>query len=106
MTSDQTVLCGAALALLLAGSPLPALGQTAVTLEELSVEGEAAPAAGRSAAPPFGVAAPPGSAPAVIEHPVGEIVTGIGRDDTIANRPATSIGSVLVNSPGVTVRQG
>ena len=105
MTSDQTVLRGAALALLLAGSPLPALGQTAVTLEELSVEGEAAPAAGRSAAPPFGVAAPPGSAPAVIEHPVGEIVTGIGRDDTIANRPATSIGSVLVNSPGVTVRQ-
>lgn len=49
--------------------------------------------------------AAPGSAPAVIEHPV-EIVTGIGRDDTIANRPATSIGSVLVNSPGVTVRQG
>ncbi len=42
----------------------------------------------------------------MIEHPVGEIVTGIGRQDVIANRPATSIGQVLVNSPGVTVRQG
>ena len=33
MTSDSPVLRGGALALLLAGSPLPALGQTAVTLE-------------------------------------------------------------------------
>ena len=34
------------------------------------------------------------------------MVTGIGRGNTIADRPATSIGSVLANSPGVTVRQG
>ncbi len=72
-----------------------------VVLEELSVVGEA-----RLPAPAFGVAAPPGSAAAVIENPVGQIVSRIDRRDTIAGRPATSIGSVLVNSPGVTVRQG
>jgi len=96
-----------ALAVLLAGSAIPAFAQQAVTLDELSVEGEAGSGVGRTAvATPFGVAAPQGSAPSVIEHPVGEIVTAIGRENTIANRPATSIGSVLVNSPGVTVRQG
>jgi iron complex outermembrane receptor protein len=95
------------LALLVAGGTLPAWAQQAVTLDELSVEGEATPGAGRTAvAVPFGVAAPQGSAPSVIEHPVGQVVTGIGRENTIANRPATSIGSVLANSPGVTVRQG
>lgn len=95
------------LALLVAGGTLPASAQQAVTLDELSVEGEAAPGAGRTAVVvPFGVAAPQGSAPSVIEHPVGQVVTGIGRENTIANRPATSIGSVLANSPGVTVRQG
>ncbi|WP_409564810.1 TonB-dependent receptor family protein [Methylobacterium sp. J-026] len=94
------------LALLLAGSPLPALAETTVTLEELTVEGEAHPGSGNPAPSAFGVAAPPGSAPSVIEHPVGEVVSGIGRDNTIADRPATSLGSVLVNSPGVTVRQG
>jgi iron complex outermembrane receptor protein len=95
------------LALLVAGGTLPASAQQAVTLDELSVEGEAAPGAGRTAvAVPFGVAAPQGSAPSVIEHPVGQVVTGIGRENTIADRPATSIGSVLANSPGVTVRQG
>ncbi|MCB4803458.1 iron complex outermembrane receptor protein [Methylobacterium brachiatum] len=95
------------LALLVAGGTLPTSAQQAVTLDELSVEGEAAPGAGRTAvAVPFGVAAPQGSAPSVIEHPVGQVVTGIGRENTIANRPATSIGSVLANSPGVTVRQG
>ncbi len=52
------------------------------------------------------MAAPPGAAPLGHRASGGEIVTGIGRDGTIANRPATSIGSVLVNSPGVTVRQG
>lgn len=96
-----------ALALLLAGGTLPASAQQSVTLDELSVEGEANPGIGRTAiAPPFGIAAPPGSAPSVIEHPVGQVVTGIGRGNTIADRPATSIGSVLANSPGVTVRQG
>ncbi len=75
-----------------------------VTLEELSVVGEAGPAGPAPAR--FGVAAPQGSAPAVIENPVGQIVTTIDRRNTIANRPATSIGSVLINSPGVTVRQG
>ncbi|MCJ2032960.1 TonB-dependent receptor family protein [Methylobacterium sp. J-068] len=70
-----------------------------VTLEELSV--------GRSEGGiPFGVMAPPGSAPGVIEHPVGQVVSTVGRDDTIANRAATDIGAVLVNSPGVTVRPG
>jgi len=106
MSIDPAALRRGTVALLLAGSPLPALGETSVTLEELSVEGEAAPAAGRVAPPAFGVAGPPGSAPAVIEHPAGEVVTAIGRANTIADRPATSIGSVLVNSPGVSVRQG
>lgn len=98
---------------LLAAAPLalgPGLGSEAraegdsVTLEELSVVGEAGPAAAVPAR--FGVASPQGSAPAVIENPVGQVVTAIDRRNTIANRPATSIGSVLVNSPGVTVRQG
>ncbi|MBE7202131.1 MAG: TonB-dependent receptor plug domain-containing protein, partial [Parafilimonas terrae] len=105
MSTRHAALCGGPLALLLAGTPA-ALAQTSITLDELSVEGEASPAKGRDAAVPFGVAAPPGSAPSVIEHPVGEIVTSIGRTNTIADRPATSIGGVLANSPGVTVRQG
>ena len=75
-----------------------------VTLEELSVVGEGGPA--RPGAPGFGVAAPQGSAPSVIENPVGQVVTAIDRRNVIADRPATNVGSVLVNSPGVTVRQG
>ncbi len=93
-----------ALALLLTLAPSAALSQGApdtIALDEISVAGS-----GAALRPAFGVAAPPGAAPSVIEHPVGEIVTGIGRQDVIANRPATSIGQVLVNSPGVTVRQG
>ncbi|MEL6063010.1 MULTISPECIES: TonB-dependent receptor family protein [unclassified Methylobacterium] len=106
MFIDTAALRRGTLAVLLAGIPVPVLGQSSVTLEELSVEGEAQPATGRAGPAAFGVAAPPGSAPSVIEHPVGEVVTGIGRANTITDRPATSIGSVLVNSPGVTVRQG
>jgi iron complex outermembrane receptor protein len=79
-------------------------GADSVTLGELSVVGEGGPP--RPAAPGFGVAAPQGSAPVVIENPVGQVVTGIDRRTVIANRPATGVGSVLVNSPGVTVRQG
>ncbi|MGX5775890.1 TonB-dependent receptor family protein [Methylorubrum zatmanii] len=80
-----------------------------VTLEELAVTGAAngrnqSPAT--SGTPGFGVAAPPGSAPLVIEHPRGEVATAVGREGTIANRPATSIGTVLLDSPGVTLRQG
>ncbi|WP_342106239.1 TonB-dependent receptor family protein [Methylobacterium sp. SI9] len=106
MSIDSAALHRGTLALLLAGSPLPALGETSVTLEELSVEGEAQPATGRAGPAAFGVAAPPGAAPYVIANPVGEVVSQIDRANTIADRPATSIGSVLVNSPGVTVRQG
>ncbi|WP_413629340.1 TonB-dependent receptor family protein, partial [Methylobacterium sp. W2] len=87
-------------ALPLAGAD--ALAQAAedgVTLPELSVVGEA----GRSG---FGVASPQGSAPSVIEQPVGQVVTQVGRSGTIGDRPASDIGSVLVNSPGITVRQG
>ena len=96
----------AAALLLSAALPGAALAQEAggsVSLSELSVTGEGGGAAPARA---FGVASPPGSAPLVIENPVGQVVTEIDRRDTIANRPATSIGSVLVNSPGVTVRQG
>ncbi|MEH3148390.1 MAG: TonB-dependent receptor [Methylobacterium frigidaeris] len=75
-------------------------GDGTIALDEIAVAGES------PARPAFGVAAPPGSATAVIENPVGQVVTAVGRDNIIANRPATSIGSVLVNSPGVTVRQG
>ncbi|AWB23815.1 TonB-dependent receptor [Methylobacterium currus] len=92
-----------ALALLLTLLPGTALAQGApdtIALDEIAVAGASPPG------PAFGVAAPPGSGPSVIEHPVGEVVTGIGRRDVIANRPATSVGQVLVNSPGVTMRQG
>ncbi|WP_232630402.1 TonB-dependent receptor family protein [Methylobacterium sp. Leaf118] len=106
-----------ATACLLIAQPLAALAapaaNEAVTLEELSVEGEGRGSRGGGAASgrpsqgeqPFGVAAPPGAAVLAIEHPVGQIVTAVGRE-AIANRPATSIGSVLLDSPGVTVRQG
>ncbi|MCJ2089908.1 TonB-dependent receptor [Methylobacterium sp. E-005] len=106
MSIDTAALRRGTLAVLLASSPIPASGETSVTLDELSVEGEAQPAADRTGTATFGVAAPPGSAPFVIAHPVGEVVSEIGRANTIADRPATSIGSVLINSPGVTVRQG
>src|SRR5205823_595228 len=62
MYTRHAALCGGPLALLLAGTPT-ALAQASITLDELSVEGEAAPAKDRDAAVPFGVAAPPGSAP-------------------------------------------
>jgi iron complex outermembrane receptor protein len=103
----QVVRVGA-YALLLAGIPLAAQAQSAVTLEELSVTGEGGPVQAAGAPPPpgFGVAGPPNGASLVIDRPVGQVVTPIGRAGTIENRPATSIGSVLVNSPGVTVRQG
>ncbi|MCJ2080016.1 TonB-dependent receptor family protein [Methylobacterium sp. J-090] len=77
---------------------------SSVTLDEVSVVGDGTGSpVGRTG---FGVASLPGSAPSVIENPVGQIVTAVGRDGAIANRPATSIGSVLLDSPGVTVRQG
>ena len=84
----------------------PAAGET-VTLEELSVtgEGDARPKTG-SGTSGFGVVAPPGAALPAIERPVGQVVTAVGREGTIANRPATSIGTVLLDSPGVTLRQG
>lgn len=87
-----------------------AWAQASVTLEELSVTGEGPPAGegqgGQGSQDGFGVAGPPNSASVVIDRPVGQVVTEIGRQDTIADRPATSIGSVLLNSPGVTLRQG
>jgi len=99
---SRTLRLGALLTL--PGLSLPAHAQDAVTLDEVSVVGDGTGSpTGRSS---FGVAAPPGSAPSVIENPVGQIVTAVNREGTIANRPATSIGSVLLDSPGVTVRQG
>ncbi|WP_082515134.1 TonB-dependent receptor family protein [Methylobacterium sp. Leaf112] len=89
-----------------ASVPAAAQAQVApsVTLDEVSVVGDGTGRpTGRTG---FGVAALPGSAASVIENPVGQIVTAVGRDSTIANRPATNIGSVLLDSPGVTVRQG
>ncbi|KQQ07208.1 TonB-dependent receptor [Methylobacterium sp. Leaf122] len=101
---------------LLAASPLAlsglAVAQTvgeSVTLEELAVTGEGTPqsqAAAGSGAPGFGVSGPPGAAALGIERPTGQVVTAVGREGTIANRPATSIGTVLLDSPGVTLRQG
>ena len=99
---------------LLAAAPLALSGaasaQTAsesVTLEELAVTGEgSAQGQAGAGASGFGVAALPGAAPLVIERPVGQVVTAVGREGTIANRPATSIGTVLLDSPGVTLRQG
>jgi iron complex outermembrane receptor protein len=103
-------------AVLLAATPLvlasPVAAQPAadsVTLEELAVTGEDTPkgqvADGTDTAS-FGVAGPPGAALLVIERPVGQVVTAVGREGTIADRPATSIGTVLLDSPGVTLRQG
>ncbi|NEU13679.1 TonB-dependent receptor [Methylobacterium sp. BTF04] len=92
-------------AVILAAAPLAvceAAAQPApdsVTLAEVSVVGD-------GGGIPFGVAAPMGSAPVVIERPVGQVVTSVGRAGAIADRSATSIGSVLLDSPGVTVRQG
>ena len=99
---------------LLAAAPLALSGaasaQTAsesVTLDELAVTGEgSAQGQAGAGASGFGVAALPGAAPLVIERPVGQVVTAVGREGTIANRPATSIGTVLLDSPGVTLRQG
>ena len=98
----------APLLLLLAVSPAAAQGPTeGVTLAELSVTGEGGGTPARTGGGvPFGVAAPPGSAPSVIENPVGQVVGTVGRAGTIADRPATNIGAVLLDSPGVTVRQG
>ncbi|WP_342150590.1 TonB-dependent receptor [Methylorubrum sp. SB2] len=95
---------------LLAAQPFAAqAAPEAVTLEEISVAGEGRGNGSGGGASPndkkFGVAAPPGAAALPIEQPVGQIVTAVGRE-AIANRPATSIGSVLLDSPGVTVRQG
>ncbi|MEH3117467.1 MAG: TonB-dependent receptor [Methylorubrum populi] len=111
--SGSTARCAVAwLALSITASaqaaPDAAAGET-VTLEELAVTGDGTsrPRAGAaSASPGFGVAGPPGSAPLVIERPVGQVVTAVGREGTIAARPATSIGTVLLDSPGVTLRQG
>ena len=95
---------------LLAAQPFAAqAAPEAVTLEEISVAGEGRGNGSGGGAPSngkrYGVAAPPGAAALPIEQPVGQIVTAVGRE-AIANRPATSIGSVLLDSPGVTVRQG
>lgn len=99
---------------LLAAAPLALSGDASaqnekesVTLEELAVTGEgSAQGPAGAGASGFGVAALPGAAPLVIERPVGQVVTAVGREGTIANRPATSIGTVLLDSPGVTLRQG
>ncbi|WP_264048051.1 TonB-dependent receptor family protein [Methylobacterium flocculans] len=98
----------APLLLLLAVSPAAAQGPTeGVTLAELSVTGEGGGTPARTGGGvPFGAAAPPGSAPSVIENPVGQVVGTVGRAGTITDRPATNIGAVLLDSPGVTVRQG
>ncbi len=95
---------------LIAAQPFAAqAAPESVTLEEISVAGEGR-GNGSGGAPSntkkeFGVAAPPGAAALPIERPVGQIVTAVGRE-AISNRPATGIGSVLLDSPGVTVRQG
>lgn len=88
---------------LLAATDARAEDAAGIVLEELSVSAEGRPA---PAAVPFGVSAPPGSSPSLIEQPLGATAARVGRTDTIENRPATSIGSVLLDSPGVTVRQG
>jgi len=88
---------------LLAATDARAEDAAGIVLEELSVSAEGRPA---PAAVHFGVSAPPGSSPSLIEQPLGATAARVGRTDTIENRPATSIGSVLLDSPGVTVRQG
>ncbi|WP_244472589.1 Plug domain-containing protein, partial [Methylobacterium sp. Leaf89] len=93
----------ALVAVLLSASKVRAEEAGGIVLEELSITAEGRPA---PAGVPFGVSAPPGSSPSVIEQPLGATATRVGRTDTIENRPATSLGSVLVNSPGVTVRPG
>ncbi|KQO60422.1 TonB-dependent receptor [Methylobacterium sp. Leaf87] len=70
------------------------------TLAELSIVADTAP--GRVAP---GAVSLKGSAPAAVEGTTGESVTRIGREGTIANRAAPTIGTVLLDSPGVVLRQ-
>ncbi|MET0257649.1 MAG: TonB-dependent receptor [Methylobacterium sp.] len=74
--------------LLLGGIAAAQTREGDVTLAELAVAGEAGPA------PPRGPAA------------AGSSVTRLGRDGPIDDRPATDIGTVLLDSPGVTTRPG
>ncbi|MCE4226722.1 TonB-dependent receptor [Methylobacterium sp. C25] len=95
---------GRTLALLLAASPFAiATAQAQSTnLEEISVVAEGGGAGAASPPPPANQAA----APTPLDRPVGEIVTSVGREGVIDNRPATTVADILRNSPGVTVRQG
>ncbi|MCJ2131718.1 TonB-dependent receptor family protein [Methylobacterium sp. E-045] len=102
---------------LLATAPLLAVAAQAqtesravqtVTLDELSVEavgGSKPPAVGQPQTSLRVGGLPPVSTPTPIDKPVGEVVTSVGREGVIDKRAATSIADVLVNSPGVTVRQ-
>lgn len=110
-TSPRSIRRARTVALLLAAGPLgitAARAQQSVTLEELSVTGEGA----GSPQPAERVVGQPAdtprraAAPTLVERPVGEVVTSVGREGVIDNRAATTVADILRNSPGVTVRQG
>jgi len=76
--------------------PTRAAAQTAVVaLPEVQVEVAAAPAGSPLAPPP----------PSVAARPAGQPITTLDRD-RFKNAPAFSIGDVLQDSPGVSVKQG
>ncbi|MFC6026825.1 TonB-dependent receptor family protein [Methylobacterium mesophilicum] len=88
---------------LLAASPLctgagAAPATRPLVLEELSVVGDAHPPTGQPAASPL-----MDDRDRPIREPAGAPTTRLG---AIANRPAADIGQVLIDSPGVTIRQG
>ena len=86
----------AALIALLSVLPTRAAAQTAVVaLPEVQVEVAAAPAGSPLAPPP----------PSVAARPAGQPITTLDRD-RFKNAPAFSIGDVLQDSPGVSVKQG
>ena len=92
-----------------AQAPMAPAAASAVTLNELSVTGQGAPAAGQARGPGNPGAtgtAFPSAAATPVERPAGEIATAVGRENVIDNRPATTVADILRNSPGVTVRQG
>ncbi|MCJ2136308.1 TonB-dependent receptor plug domain-containing protein [Methylobacterium sp. J-026] len=78
------------------------LEELSVVLDRAPTPADAEPWAARGDAGPT----PPGGTAPGVGITFGGAATTITRRDAIADRPAADIGSILLDSPGVTVRQG